>query len=367
MRKIWGIMLKELLQLKRERVTLGMIVGMPLFMILLFGYAINTDPRNLPTVVFDDSKSSLSRSFIAGLEISGYFKITSNYESEAAADNALKLGRLNFVIHIPHDFARSVYRGETPDILVEADATDSSAVLPAVSTIPGIIERAAEKEFINTGYEKPYNIIVHRRYNPEQITSYNIIPGLIGMVLLMSLVLMTGLSMTRERERGTLENLFVMPLSRVQVTAGKLAPYVLIGIVQVTLVLTAAFILFRLPFAGGFGGLAATVLLMETALLTVGITISSVAKSQLQAMQMTLFFLLPNIFLSGYIFPFRGMPGWARTVGELLPLTHFNRMIRGVMLKGSSLWEILPQALPLVIFIAVMTAVALKAYSGKLE
>lgn len=367
LRIVKGIMIKELLQLKRERLTFGIVVLAPIVLLLLFGYAINNDPKNMPAAVIGGNQSEFTRSFVVALENSDYYNIDYSIQTEAAARNALQSGKAQFVFTIPVDFTEKLMRGEHPKILMEVDATDPTAVAHAAAAIPGIIQSALSKDLPAYGQKSPYDIIVHSKYNPEKITRYNIVPGLIGVILTITLVMMTGLSMTRERERGTMENLLVMPVKPLEVILGKLAPYVIIGMLQSALILTVAYFLFRIPFEGHLSTAVLAILLFEMAVLAVGITISSAAKSQLQAMQMTIFFFLPNILLSGFMFPFKGMPAWAQTLGGVLPLTYFNRMIRGVLLKGSTAAEIWPHIWPLLVFITVVMLIAVRAYRKTLD
>lgn len=365
--KINGILVKELLQLKRERMTFGMILMMPIAMLLLFGYAINSDPRLLPTAVIGGGQSEYTRTIVTGLMSSGYYEVMPEFDSVEKAETALKQGKIQFVITFPSDFTVNLLRGEAPDILVEADATDPAAVTAAISALQGIMETAMEKDMGHFSLNRPYDVIVHSRYNPERITRYNIVPGIVGIVLTMTLIMMTGLSMTRELERGTMENLLVMPVRSAEVITGKILPYVGIGAIQAVLIFVIARFLFNVPFVGSMGAVVLTVLLFEVAILTVGITFSSIAKSQRQAMQMTIFFFVPNLLLSGFMFPFRGMPDWAQMVGSLLPLTYFMRMIRGVLLKGNTIIEMWPSIWPLLVFTALMMLIALKAYRKTLD
>ena len=367
-----GIVGKEFIQLKRDRLTFGMIVGIPVIQLVLFGFAINSDPKHLPTMLLDVDRSEFSRSIAAALANSNYFDFIGEAKSEEEADRALASGRTQFVVTIPAGFSRALVRGERPAVLVEADATDPTATGNAVSALRQLSESALVHDL--TGPLAPlaatpgaYEMVVHARYNPEAVAQYNIVPGLMGVILTMTMVLMTGLAITREQERGTMENLLSTPATALEVMTGKIVPYVMIGLVQVSLVLTLAWLIFNVPMIGNIGMLYLAVLLFIAANLTLGLTFSSVARNQLQAMQMTFFFFLPSILLSGFMFPFRGMPGWAQAVGEVLPLTHFLRIIRGVMLKGNGMTEILPETWPIVAFMVIVMLIGLRSFRSTLD
>ena len=367
-----GIIVKEFIQLRRDRLTFGMIVGIPVLQLILFGYAINADPKRLPTAVLAADSGEYSRSLVSALQTSGYFQLERQASSERELDGLLARGEVQFAITIPEGFERRLVRGERPVLLVEADAADPSATGNAIAALPQIAAAALARSLNGTLGElapkpPPVDIRVHRRYNPEGITAYNIVPGLIGTILTMTMVLMTGLAMTRERERGTFENLLATPALPVEVMTGKIVPYILIGLIQVTLIFGAALALFEVPMQGSVGLLYLVVLLFIAANLTLGITFSSIARNQLQAMQMTFFFFLPSILLSGFMFPFRGMPEWAQWIGSLLPLTHFLGLVRGIMLKGSGLAELWPQMWPIGAFMAAVIAIGLATYRRTLD
>jgi ABC-2 type transport system permease protein len=367
-----GIVVKEFIQLRRDRLTFAMIVGIPVIQLLLFGFAINSDPKNLPTAVVSQDNSAQARTLISALQASGYFRVVAQLSSEAQAREALASGRAQFVVTIPVDFARDLVRGQRPVLLVEADATDPAATGNAIGALPQIAANALRHDLRGplaplVPADPPVELRVHRLYNPEGVTAYNIVPGLMGVILTMTMVLMTGLAMTRERERGTFENLLSTPALPVEVMTGKLVPYIVIGLVQVTLVLLAAYFIFDVPMYGNLGLLYLVVLLFIAANLTLGITFSSVARNQLQAMQMTFFFFLPSILLSGFMFPFRGMPEWAQVIGNLLPLTHFLILVRGILLKGSGATELWHAVWPLAAFMLVVMAVGLKSYRRTLD
>ncbi len=370
-RRFWAVVVKEFLQLRRDRMTFAMIVAIPLVQTILFGYAINTDPRNLPAAVVGGDGSPLARSFVAGLAASGYFSLAGAM-SEREAEQALREGRILFAVTIPSDFARRVLRGERPQILVEADGSDPVAASGALAALPGILARAQAKDLSGplaglAGTPAPYSVAVHRRYNPEGLTRYNIVPGLMGLILTLMTVMMTALAVTRERERGTMENLLASPLTPLEIMAGKILPYVAIGHIQMGIVLGAALFLFRIPFAGDPLVFYAASVVFMAANLTVGVTVSSLARNQLQALQMTIFYFLPNLMLSGFMFPFAGMPDWARAIGSVLPLTHFNRIVRGVLLKGSGWTELWPSLWPIALFACLVMVLAVRSFRRTLD
>lgn len=370
--RLIAVILKEFVQMKRDRLTFGMMVGLPVIQLALFGFAINSDPRNLPTALAISDSSQFSRSFTAALENSGYFDIVATPATIGEAERMLEKGDVQFVIEIPPDFSRDLMRGERPTLLVGADATDPAATGNAVSTLSTLVRTALVPDLKGPLAEiapgpAPFDLVVHRRYNPEGITQYNVVPGLVGVVLTMTMVLMTSLAMTRELERGTMENLLSMPVRPVEVMLGKILPFVLVGFVQVALVMMLAVLLFGVPMLGSGGLLLLSLLAFISANLAVGFLFSTVAKNQLQAMQMGFFFFLPSILLSGFMFPFRGMPAWAQGIGELLPLTHFLRIIRGIMLKGSGFADVWPSLWPLLAVLLVVSVIAINRYRQTLD
>jgi ABC-2 type transport system permease protein len=367
-----GIIVKEFIQLKRDRLTFGMIIGIPVLQLILFGYAINADPKRLPTAVLSADTSPYSRSFLSAMQTSEYFRVDHLVASEAQVDELLARGEVTFAVTIPENFGRKLVRGERPVLLVEADASDPAAIGNAVAALAQLSFSALDRDLNGALAElkpvaPPVEVRVHRRYNPEAITAYNIVPGLIGTILTMTMVLMTGLAMTRERERGTFENLLATPALPIEVMTGKIVPYILIGLIQVTLIIAAALTLFDVPMQGNALLLYFVVFLFIAANLTLGITFSSIARNQLQAMQMTFFFFLPSILLSGFMFPFRGMPEWAQWLGSLLPLTHFVLLVRGIMLKGNTLPELVPQIWPILLFMLVVIGIGLRFYKRTLD
>ncbi len=367
-----AVVVKEFIQARRDRLTFAMMVGIPLMQLLLFGFAINSDPKHLPTALRVADESLFARSFVAALQNSGYFDVRRRSGGETESAELLARGDVQFVINIPPDFSRKLQRGERPAILVEADATDPAATSNALGALATLAQSALERDLsgplarLRAG-PPAFEVRLHREYNPEGITQYNIVPGLMGVILTMTMVMGTGLAVTRERERGTMENLLATPVRPLEVTLGKIVPNILVALIQVTLILLAARFIFGVPMLGSLWLLYGSAMVFTFALLGVGITFSTLAKNQMQAMQMTMFFFLPNMLLSGFMFPFRGMPGWAQAIGEVLPLTHFLRIVRGVLLKGNGLAEVLPELGPIVAFFVVVMAIALKRYRRTLD
>jgi ABC-2 type transport system permease protein len=367
-----AIAVKEFVQMRRDRLTFAMIVGIPILQLVLFGYAINSDPKTLPTAVVDYDKSEFSRSIIRAIENTRYFSVTHTPAGEADADRLLATGDVQFAIVFPPDFSRRLLRGEKPALLVAADATDPAATGNALAAVSQLSVSALRYDLTGplaerASDEPAFEMVVQRRYNAEGITQYNIVPGLLGVILQMTMVMMTAFAVTRERERGTFENLLATPALPLEVMTGKIVPYIVVGFIQATIILVAARLLFDVPMFGSLALLFAAMMLYIASLLALGFTISTVAQNQLQAMQMTFFFFLPSLLLSGFMFPFRGMPGWAQTLGEIFPLTHFLRIVRGVLLKGNGGAEIAPHLWPIGAFLLVMAALALLRYRRTLD
>jgi ABC-2 type transport system permease protein len=368
----WSIVLKEFTQLKRDRLTFAMIVGIPILQMALFGYAINTNPKHLDTAIISADDSDITRSFIAAMQNSSYFKIVEELPNEAAGREALARGQLLFVVNIPAGFTRQLLRRERPSLLIEADATDPTATASALAAVNGIVQSVIHREMTGPlatlqGSPAPFDVNVHQLYNPDNITQYNVVPGLMGVVLTLTMVMMTGLAITRERERGTMENLLAMPSTPMEVMTGKLIPYIGIGLIQSSIILLAARFIFQVPFFGNIGAVYLSTILFIAANLTVGITFSSLAQNQLQAVQLAIFYFLPNILLSGFMFPFKGMPAWAQVIGSLLPLTYFNRLIRGILLKGNGWSDSWPSVWPMMAFTLVFMGVAVATYRRTLD
>jgi ABC-2 type transport system permease protein len=372
LKRWWAIVTKEFVQMRRDRLTFAMIIGIPLMQLILFGFAINSDPKHLPTAVLIADQSVFSRTIIQALENSGYFRIVKVANDEAEIAHLLALGEVQFALTIPTDFARQLVRGEHPVLLLEADATDPAATSNALGVINTLVQTGLDRDLSGKlqrlrGRPPPVELRIHRRYNPEGITQYNIVPGLMGVVLTMTMVMITALAITRERERGTMENLLATPVRPLEVMVGKIVPYILVGYIQVSLILAVAHFIFAVPLLGNLALLLSVTLLFIAANLSLGITFSTIAKNQLQAMQMSFFFFLPSILLSGFMFPFRGMPIWAQHIGEILPLTHFLRIVRGILLKGNNFEEIWPQLWPIMLFMSVVIILGLLRYRETLD
>ncbi len=367
-----AVIAKEFIQMKRDRATLAMMVGIPVMQLILFGFAINTDPKQLPTAVVAADYGPFSRSILAGIQQSGYFHMVPTPADEQQATELLRAGDVNFVLSFPPNFNRDVVRGEHPSILLEADATDPSAVGNAVAALQNLAPTVLNKDLTGPlaklrATPAPVEFRQHLLYNPERVTQFNIVPGLIGVILTMTMVFITALAITREKERGTMENLLSTPVRPAEVMIGKIMPYILAGYVQVMLVLLGARFLFQVPIEGSLMLLVSVALLFIVANLSVGVTISSVAKNQLQAVQMSIFFFLPSMLLSGFMFPFRGMPGWAQVIGNILPLTHFLPIVRGIMLKGNGFTDLAEQVWALMAFTVIALAIGIKRFRQTLD
>ncbi len=371
-RRFAAMVSKEFTQMRRDRVTFGMMVGIPLLQLILFGYAINSDPKHLPTAILDNDRSVFSRDMAAAMKNSLYFAFTKELSSEAEADELLRLGRIQFVLTIPPNFGRDLIRGDRPVVLLEADATDPSATSNAVAAIRQAATDAFTRDLtgpllpLRAG-QGPVDLRLHARYNPEAVTQYNIVPGLMGVVLTMTLVIITSLAITRERERGTMENLLITPVRPVEVLLGKILPYIIVGYLQMGLIVLAALLLFHVPIVGSLPLLFCVSFPFIAANLGVGITFSTIAQNQLQAVQMSFFFFLPSILLSGFMFPFQGMPVWAQWLGSVLPLTHYLRVVRGIVLKGNGFLDILPHMWPVCLFLLVSLGLGVKRYRQTLD
>lgn len=371
--RIMAVLTKEFTQLVRDRLTYAMIIGIPVVQLLLFGYAINSDPKHLPTAVLVQDQGQFSRSILGALHNSEYFDLRYSARSPAEMHQLIERGAIQFAITIPGDFTRRVVRGDDPQILVEADASDPAATGPAVAALASLPQYALMHDLKGPlagnarPTPQPFEVVVQRRYNPESITAYNIVPGLVATILTITLVMMTALGMTREAERGTMETLLSTPLRPIEVMIGKLAPYVMVGIIQATLIITLARILFGVPMAGGWPALILGLFLFIVGSLSLGFLVSTAARTQLQAMQMAVFYLLPSILLTGFLFPFRGMPQWAQWIGTMIPVTHMLRVVRGSMLKGVGIAEALPSLGALALFVLIVATLAVRQYRTTLD
>ena len=370
--RVMAVLTKEFVQLRRDRLTYAMILAIPIVQLLLFGYAINNDPKHLPTAALVQDDSAFARSTLSAIVNSGYLDIVQEAKSPAELDRAMARGKVQFALTIPGDFTRKVVRGDHAQILIEADAADPSATSGAIAALSLLPEQALRRDLTGAlaqpgARAPPFEIVVHRKYNPEAITAYNIVPGLLGVILSMTLVMMTALGVTREYERGTMEGLLATPVRPIEVMVGKLAPYVVVGLIQAVVILTLARLLFSVPMAGGWFALTLGTLLFIIGSLALGFLISTVARNQLQAVQLSFFYMLPSILLSGFMFPFRGMPAWAQALGTMIPVTHYLRVVRGALLKGLGTPDLWPSLGALCLFVLAVSALAMARYRTTLD
>jgi ABC-2 type transport system permease protein len=368
LRRTFAMLTKEFIQLRRDRVSFAMIVVIPIMQLLLFGYAINTTPRNLPTAVLLQEDSDLGRSILKAFQNTSYFDFTHVVHSVAEFDDLLKSGKVLFGVEIPRGFERGVRRGERPALLVAADATDPVAASSALAALGQLVQTALKNDlFVGDPPALPFEIRAHARYNPAASSRLNIVPGLVGTILTMTMLIFTALSVTREIERGTMENLLAMPITPIEVMLGKIIPYVMVGFLQAALIIALGYFLFGVPILGSLAMLAALSTLFIAANLSIGYTFSTVAQNQLQAMQMSTMFFLPNVLLSGFMFPFAGMPVWAQWLGEALPLTHYIRIVRAIMLKGATLQNLEYDAIALGVLMLAAMIVAVTRFRRTLD
>ncbi|MEZ5971874.1 MAG: ABC transporter permease [Hyphomonadaceae bacterium] len=370
--RVFAVFLKELVQMRRDRPTFAIMIMMPVMQLVLFGYAINTDPRHLPAVVEMREDGPMTRAFLASLTQSTYVDIVAVNHRAEDGEAMIRAGQATFLISIPEGFERRLVRGERPQILIAADASDPVAAGGALAAIQQVAAQAFAPEFQGSlaflaPAPPPYEIVVHRRYNPAGVTSFNIVPALLGVILTMTMVMITSIALTRETERGTMENLLATPVRPVEVMIGKTTPYVFVGAIQVAIVLIVATLLFQIPFTGSFLAFLIAVTLFILANLMLGYLISTVARTQMQAMQMTFFIFLPSILLSGFMFPFRAMPAWAQVIGEALPITHFLRIVREIVLKGAGLPDVIGDLWPLTVILLVLATLALLRFRRTLD
>jgi ABC-2 type transport system permease protein len=370
--RLGALLVKEIIQMRRDRMTFAMMLGVPLMQLVLFGFAINNDPKDLPAALVAPTQDRYTRAIVTALQLTGYYRFDHAGVTATEAEDMIERGTVAFVVTIPSDFGRRVERGDRPQILIEADATDPAVASGAISTLGTVAreallhEQGAEPD-ADEQARRQLEIVVHRRYNPEGITQYNIVPGLLGVILQLTMVVMTSMALTRESERGTMENLLAMPATPLEIMLGKVMPYLGVGAVQVVVVLVAASLLFGIPFVGALWLLLLGIFFFVLALVLLGYTISTLARTQMQAMQLTFFFFLPSLLLSGFMFPFRGMPGWAQALGEFFPLTHFLRMVRAVMLKGADLGAVQIPLLALAAFVLLYATLALRRFRRTLD
>jgi ABC-2 type transport system permease protein len=371
-RRFGAVLYKEFIQMRRDRVTFGMMIGLPIIQLMLFGFAINADPRHLPTLVEMGDDGPLSRAVISGMQNSGYFDFLGPVAGTAAGEAALRRGEANFVVVIPQNFETDVVRGRTPELLIAADASDPSAVGGAASALSGIVNVAIRETLegplrATAGSAPPFSVVVHREYNPEGKTSTNIVPGLLAIILSMTMVMITAIAIVKESERGTMEMLIATPVRPLEVMLGKILPYVFVGYVQTLVFLLAASVVFHVPFEGSWVAFFIGFNLFIIVNLALGFLISTVARSQMQAMQLSFFTILPSVLLSGFMFPFAGMPGWAQVIGSAVPATHFLRVTRAVMLKGGDVADVTGPFLALGIILVVISAIAMHRYRQTLD
>lgn len=366
--RLVALLIKEMIQMRRDRVTFAMMLGVPLMQLMLFGFAINTDPKALPAALVSPTQDRYTRAMVTALELTGYYRFIAPNATEDEAEDMISRGEVAFVVTVPSDFGRRIERGDHASILIEADATDPSVASGAISTLStvansALLREAGQGQKQSNGLE----IIVHRRYNPEGITQYNIVPGLLGVILQLTMVMMTAMALTREVERGTMENLLSMPANPLEIMLGKVVPYLIVGAVQVVVVLVSAKLVFNVPFVGSLSLVLAGVFVFVLALVILGYLLSTVSRTQMQTMQLTFFFFLPSLLLSGFMFPYRGMPAWAQVIGEVFPLTHFLRLIRAVMLKGADFSAVAGPFFALVLFAFGLAVLALFRFRKTLD
>ncbi len=364
----YAMLVKEFIQLRRDRVSFAMIVMLPVMQLVLFGFAINTTPRNLPTAVLLQEDSDLARSILKAMENTAYFRFTREVHTVAEFDDLLRSGKVLFGVEIPRGFERAVRRGDHPALLVAADATDPTAAGSALGTLNAIVQTALRHD-LHAGDppSTPFEIRAHARYNPAASSRLNIVPGLVGTILTMTMLIFTALSVTREVERGTMESLLSMPIKPVEIMFGKIIPYVIVGFVQATLIIGIGVLLFGVPILGSLATLALLTTLFITTNLAIGYTFSTIVQNQLQAMQLSMMFFLPSILLSGFMFPFAGMPTWAQYIGEGLPLTHYLRIVRAIMLKGATLPNMQYDAIALLVLMLLAMTIAVLRFRRTLD
>lgn len=370
--RLGAIIQKEFIQMMRDRLTFAILIIIPIMQLIIFGYAINTNPKHMPTAVLTADHSPFTRAFLQGLKNTDYFAINTEVKTEKQSERLLASGKVQFVITIPSDFTRKLIRGEHPQVSIDADATDPVASGTALGAVPIMTQTIFNPLLVGSlaklrAVPGPVDVVLHAKYNPEEITAYNIVPGLLGVILTMTMVMITSMAITKEYEIGTMENLLATPAKPLEVMIGKILPYIIVGYIQVALILAMAHFVFSVPMFGSLWLLILAILPFIAANLSVGICFSSLAQSQLQAVQMTFFFFLPSILLSGFMFPFAGMPLWARWIGSALPLTHFLRIVRGIMLKGNPISLVLPHIWPILLFTIVVILIAMRVYRRTLD
>lgn len=367
-----AVVLKEFVQMRRDRLTFAMMVGIPIFQLIIFGFAINTDPKHLPTAILSADYGPFARTILYGMKNSEYFKFRREVSSEAEMEKLIKEGKINFGIIIPVNFSRDILRGRQPSLVLEVDATDPMGVSNAITALAVLVQNVLDRDLDGPlenlkAKSGPVNLIIHKTYNPEGITQYNVVPGLLGVILTLTMVFITALAITREKERGTMENLLSTPVRPIEVMTGKIVPYILVGYVQSCLILLGIRFIFKIPIVGNTALLYCVALFFIAANLAVGLTFSTIARNQLQAVQMSIFFFLPSILLSGFMFPIRGMPEWAQHLGSILPLTHFLPIVRGILLKGSRFIDFQGHFYAIIAFLIIVLIIGIKRYRQTLD
>ncbi len=371
-KRMYAIITKEFLQMRRDTMTFAMIIAIPIMQLILFGYAINSNPKNLPTVLVSGDTSQITRTFVQSMENTGYFKFLDHPVIQKEADRLLDINKAIFIVTIPSNFTQDLIHHENPSILVTGDASESMALGNALAALNALSSQVFNRDFNGSlsylqTQPPPFNLVVHAKYNPELVTQYNIVPALMGVVLTMTMIIITAIAITKEYEKGTMENLLATPVRPLEVMLGKVIPYIIVGYIQAALIILAAYYLFDVPISGSLLLLAISILPFIVANLSIGVTFSTFASNQLQATQMSFFFFLPSILLSGFMFPFYGMPGWAQKIGDLLPLTYCLRITRGILLKGNTFLDVWPNLWPTIVFMVIALLIGLKRYRQTLD
>ena len=371
--RIVAIVKKEFVQMRRDKLTLAMMIGIPIVQLIIFGFAINSNPKHLSTYILNgDGQSQFTRHFISSLQNSKYFDIKGTLYSPDKAQHNMLSGKATFIITIPPGFNNKLIRGENPEILLEADSVDPQTIGSALA-VANIVFKNSVSTFAKgslqylKGSDDLVQLKIHRNYNPNQIMQFSTVPSLLGVILTLTLVFVTALSMTREAERGTMENLLCMPVRPIEVLLGKIGPYIVMGLIQMVLIVILGHYLFNVPVNGNILLLLLMGLVFIIATLSVGIVFSTIARNQLQAVQMSMFFFLPSIMLSGFMFPFKAMPVWAQYIGQCLPLTHFNIIVRGIMIKGAGFKDLQMQLYYIVIFMVIVLTIGVLRYRKTLD
>ena len=371
-KRMYAVIAKEFLQMRRDTTTFAMIIAIPILQLILFGYAINSNPKHLPTALVSGDTSAITRTFVQGMENTGYFKFLKQPVNEKDAQRLLSIDKALFIVNIPPNFTQDLIHHANPSILVTGDATESMAMGNALAALNALTYQVFNRDFNGSlsylqSRPPPFNLVVHAKYNPELATQYNIVPALMGVVLTMTMIIITAIAITKEYEKGTMENLLATPVRPLEVMLGKVIPYIIVGYIQASLIILAAYYLFGVPIAGSLLLLAVVLLPFIVANLSIGVTFSTFATNQLQATQMSFFFFLPSLLLSGFMFPFYGMPGWAQDIGSLLPLTYCLRITRGILLKGINFTDVWPNLWPIIVFMVVALLIGLKRYRQTLD